>query len=360
MNSQNDFMRYVMLTVVIGLLIVISMWVLLPFFAAGVWSTMIVVATWPWFMKLDRKLGNRRYLSVTIMSVGMLAFLVAPLWLAITTIFKHSDQVVELLKALATDGFPAAPTWLISIPLIGQPLSDAWQAVAHSGLKSLLQEYVVPHLADTGRWFIGQVGGLGGVLIQFFLIVVLSAVMYAGGENAATQARQFGQRLGGEQGLNAIILSGNAIRGVALGVGVTAIIQTIISSVGLAIAGVPFVGLLTAVTLMLCIAQIGPILVLVPAIIWLFWQGDQTGWAIFLTIWGTITVNIDNFLRPALIKRGADLPFLLILLGVLGGLTSFGLIGIFLGPVVLAVTYTLTMSWLHQKKSGQTQENKEP
>lgn len=360
MNSQNDFMRYVMLTVVIGLLIVISMWVLLPFFAAGVWSTMIVVASWPWFMKLDRKLGSRRYLSVTIMSVGMLAFLVAPLWLAITTIFKHSDQVVELVKSLATDGFPAAPTWLISIPLVGQQLNDAWQTIAHSGLKSLLQQYVVPHMADTGRWFIGQVGGLGGVLVQFFLIVALSAVMYAGGENAAAQARQFGRRLGGEQGLNAIILSGNAIRGVALGVGVTAIVQTILGSVGLAIAGVPLVGLLTAVMLMLCIAQIGPSPVILPAVIWLFWQGDQTGWAIFLTIWGAFTISIDNFLRPALIKRGADLPLLLILLGVLGGLMSFGLIGIFLGPVVLAVTYTLTLSWLHQKQSGQTQENKEP
>lgn len=360
MNLQTDFMRYVLLTVVIGLLLVISMWVLLPFFAAGVWATMIVVATWPWFIKLDRKLGNRRYLSVSIMTVGMLTFLVVPLWLSITTISKHSGQLVEFIRALAADGFPVAPTWLNSIPLVGQQLNDAWQTVAHSGLRSLLQEYVVPHLADTGRWFIGQVGGLGGVLIQFFLIVVLSAVMYAGGENAANQARQFGKRLGGEQGLNAIILSGNAIRGVAMGVGVTAIVQTTLGSVGLAIAGVPLAGLLTAVMLMLCIAQVGPSPVIVPAVIWLFWQGDQTGWAVFLAIWGGFTISIDNFIRPALIKRGADLPLLLILLGVLGGLMSFGLIGIFLGPVVLAVTYTLTLSWLHQKQSSQTQEDKEP
>jgi predicted PurR-regulated permease PerM len=144
-------------------------------------------------------------------------------------------------------------------------------------------------------------------------------------------------------------LSGNAIRGVALGVGVTAIVQTTLGGLGLAIAGVPFAGLLSAVMLMLCIAQIGPSPIIVPAVIWLFWQGDQTGWAIFLTVWGLFTISIDNFIRPVLIKRGADLPLLLILLGVLGGLMSFGLIGIFLGPVVLAVTYTLTLSWLHQK-----------
>lgn len=349
MNTQSDFMRYIISTVVIALLIAISIWVLLPFFAAGVWAAMIVVATWPWFMKLDRQVGNRRYLSVSMMTIGMLTFLVVPLWLSITTIVQHSGQVIDFGKSLASNGFPEAPSWLLGVPLVGQHLTDAWHTVTNSGLKSVMQEYVEPHMADAGRWFIGQVGGLGGVLIQFLLVVALAAVMYAGGENAAVQVKQFGRRLGGERGLNAVILSGNAIRGVALGVGVTAIVQTTLGGVGLAIAGVPFAGLLSAVMLMLCIAQIGPSPVIVPAVIWLFWQGDQTGWAIFLTIWGGLTISIDNFLRPALIKRGADLPLLLILLGVLGGLMTFGLIGIFLGPVVLAVTYTLTLSWLHQE-----------
>jgi len=348
-NTQSDFMRYIISTVVIALLIAISIWVLLPFFAAGVWAAMIVVATWPWFMKLDRQVGNRRYLSVSMMTIGMLTFLVVPLWLSITTIVQHSGQVIDFGKSLASNGFPEAPSWLLGVPLVGQHLTDAWHTVTNSGLKSVMQEYVEPHMADAGRWFIGQVGGLGGVLIQFLLVVALAAVMYAGGENAAVQVKQFGRRLGGERGLNAVILSGNAIRGVALGVGVTAIVQTTLGGVGLAIAGVPFAGLLSAVMLMLCIAQIGPSPVIVPAVIWLFWQGDQTGWAIFLTIWGGLTISIDNFLRPALIKRGADLPLLLILLGVLGGLMTFGLIGIFLGPVVLAVTYTLTLSWLHQE-----------
>ena len=349
MNTESDFMRYIVSTVVIGLLLVISIWLLLPFFAAGVWAAMIVVATWPWFIKLDYKVGNRRYISVTIMTVGMLTFLVVPLWLSISTIAQHLGEVINFGKSLANNGLPDAPAWLPSIPLLGQQLTDFWQNASSSGFKSLMHEYVEPHMADAGRWFIGQVGGLGGLLIQFLLIVALSAVMYAGGENAATQVRQFGKRLGGERGLNAVILSGNAIRGVALGVGVTAIVQTTLGGLGLAIAGVPLAGLLSAVMLMLCIAQIGPSPIIVPAVIWLFWQGDQTGWAIFLTVWGLFTISIDNFIRPVLIKRGADLPLLLILLGVLGGLMTFGLIGIFLGPVVLAVTYTLTLSWLHQK-----------
>jgi hypothetical protein len=146
-------------------------------------------------------------------------------------------------------------------------------------------------------------------------------------------------------GENAIILAGQAIRGVALGVGVTAIVQTVLGGIGLAVAGVPFASLLSAVMLMLCIAQVGPMLVLLPAVGWMYWTGD-TGWATFLLVWSLIVGSLDNFLRPMLIKRGADLPLLLIFAGVIGGMLGFGLIGIFVGPVVLAVTYTLMLAWI--------------
>jgi predicted PurR-regulated permease PerM len=119
----------------------------------------------------------------------------------------------------------------------------------------------------------------------------------------------------------------------------------VLGGLGLVIAGVPFAAILSAVMLMLCIAQIGPSLVLFPAVGWMFWQGE-TGWAVFLLVWSLIVVSLDNFLRPMLIKRGADLPLLLIFAGVIGGLLSFGLIGIFVGPVALAVTYTLVQAWM--------------
>ena len=158
-------------------------------------------------------------------------------------------------------------------------------------------------------------------------------------------ARRFGRRLAGERGENSIVLAGQAIRGVALGVGVTAIVQTVLGGIGLAVAGVPFASLLSALMLMLCIAQIGPMLVLLPAVGWLFWT-DATGWASFLLGWSLLVGSLDNFLRPMLIKRGADLPLLLIFAGVIGGMLGFGLIGIFVGPVVLAVTYTLMLAWI--------------
>jgi predicted PurR-regulated permease PerM len=142
-----------------------------------------------------------------------------------------------------------------------------------------------------------------------------------------------------------MILAGQSIRAVALGVVVTALVQTILAGVGLAVAGIPFAGLLTAVILLLCIAQVGPILVLVPSVIWLFWTG-ATGWGTALAIWTVVVGTLDNILRPLLIRRGADLPLLLIFAGVIGGLIAFGIIGLFVGPVMLAVTYTLLKEWI--------------
>ena len=186
---------------------------------------------------------------------------------------------------------------------------------------------------------------MGFMLVQFLLIVALSAVLYANGEEGAAKARRFGHRLAGQRGENSVILAGQAIRGVALGVGVTAIVQTVLSGIGLAIAGVPYASLLAAVILMFCIAQLGPALILFPVVGWMYWMGD-TGWASFMLVWSVIVTSLDNILRPMLIKKGADLPLLLIFSGVIGGMLSFGLIGIFVGPVVLAVTYTLLESWV--------------
>ena len=141
------------------------------------------------------------------------------------------------------------------------------------------------------------------------------------------------------------MLAGKAIRGVALGVGLTAVVQSMLGGIGLAVTGVPAAAVLTAVMLLLCIAQLGPVLVLIPAVIWLYWSG-QNLWGTVLLVWSILVGSLDNFLRPILIKKGADLPLLLIFAGVIGGLLGFGLIGIFVGPVVLAVTYTLFEAWI--------------
>jgi predicted PurR-regulated permease PerM len=186
----------------------------------------------------------------------------------------------------------------------------------------------------------------GALMLQFVLTVAIAGVMYAHGEAAARQVLRFGRRIGGPRGEEAVVLGGKAIRAVALGVGVTATIQAAVGGLGLVITQVPFAALLTAVMFILCLVQLGPMFVLVPAVVWV-WHGS-TGWGVFLLVWTLVVGTMDNFLRPILIMRGADLPLLLIFAGVIGGLLGFGLVGIFVGPVLLAVAYTLVGAWLDE------------
>jgi predicted PurR-regulated permease PerM len=187
------------------------------------------------------------------------------------------------------------------------------------------------------------------VLVQFLLTIAVAVVMYANGEHAAGAVRRFGHRLAGERGEQSVRLAGQAIRSVALGVVVTALLQSVLGGAGIALAGLPLPAVLTAVMFMLCIAQLGPLLVLVPAVIWLYWSGES-GWGTFLLIWSILLSSLDSVVRPLLIRKGAHLPLILLLAGVIGGLIAFGLVGIFLGPVVLAVGYTLLQSWMAEAR----------
>lgn len=322
----------------------LSLWVLRPFLAAGVWAAMIVVATWPAFLVLEARFGGRRAPAIALMTLAMLLLLVLPLWLAVDTIAGNAGTLTALADHLIANGLPPLPRWIAELPLVGATLAGLWAQLAAGGTDGIIAQ-VTPYAADTGKWVLAQVGGLGGMLVQFLLIVTIAAIMYSGGEPAARLVRRFGRRLAGARGENSVILAGQAIRGVALGVGVTALVQTVLGGLGLVLAGVPFAALLSAVMLLLCIAQVGPVLVLLPAAGWLFWMGD-TGWAVFLVVWSVIVGSLDNFLRPMLIRRGADLPLLLIFAGVIGGMLGFGLIGIFVGPVVLAITWTLLQAWI--------------
>ena len=343
---QIDFMRYVLAVTVVAGLLFMSGWVLLPFMAAGVWAVMIVVATWPLLIGLQRVLGGSRVLAALIMTLAIVLLLIVPMWLSITAVIEHGDSVSSWVRGLIAEGVPPAPGWVGALPVVGDRITATWNELAAHGTSDLFREYVGPHMAQAGQWVLAQVGGLGGVLISFFLTAALAAVMYMQGETGAELVRRVGERLGGPGGRAAVTLTGQAIRGVALGVFVTALVQSLLGTLTLTIVGIPYAGFLGAVMLLLCIAQIGPSLVLLPAVIWMFWQGDSLGWSIFLAVASAFVIMLDNFLRPWLIRRGADLPLLLVLLGVVGGLLTFGLIGVFVGPVVLAVTYTLMMAWL--------------
>jgi len=343
-EPRRELARITLSVLTIGVLILGSLWILRPFLGAVIWATMVVVATWPALRWLQDRLWGRRWLATTLMTSTLLLIFVVPLSLAIVTIVVESDRLIGWGRQLSALRMSELPDFVVNLPLVGEKIAAAWAQLMAAGAEGLVAR-AAPYANNIVRWFVAEVGSVGFLIVQFLLTVLLAAVMYSGGEGAAATVRRFGRRLAGERGDNAVVLAGQAIRAVALGVGVTAIVQSVAGGIALAIAGVPFAGLLTAVMFMLCIAQLGPTLVLVPAVIWVFWSGD-TGWGVFLLLATAVIGTMDNFLRPILIKRGADLPLLLILAGVIGGLIAFGLVGIFVGPVFLAVAYKLLDDWI--------------
>ena len=344
-SRRADLARVTLGVLLIGGLLFTTFWIVRPFLGPLIWATMLVVASWPLMQRAQRLLWGRRALAVLVMTLALLLLFVVPVALAIVTIVDNVDRLTVWAQIARDFHVPEVPpTWLVKLPLVGDSIATAWVQGTSLGLRDLLPR-LMPYADDATRWFVGQVGGFGLLMFQFLLTVVIAAVMYASGEFAATLARKTARRVGGERAVGAVDLAGGAIRGVALGVGVTALVQSLLGGLGLAVAGVPGAGLLTAVMFMLCIAQIGPFPVLLLAVVWVFWSGDTT-WGVVLAIWSLVVGTLDNVLRPVLIRMGADLPLLLIFAGVIGGLLSFGLVGIFVGPVILAVAYTLLVAWV--------------
>ncbi|MGE5337923.1 MAG: AI-2E family transporter YdiK [Gemmatimonadota bacterium] len=342
-----DFMRLLLVATAVTLLAAATFWVLRPFLPSILWAAMIVVATWPLMRLVEARTGQRRWIAIVAMTLLLLLVFAIPLFLAVATIVDNADRLVDGAKLVAERGLPMPPPWVERIPLAGTPLAQAWRELAVGGSDGIIAR-LAPHVGELVRWFAGLAGNVGLTALQFLLTLAIAAVMYASGEAAAQLVVRFARRLAGERGDQVITLAGQAIRGVAFGVVGTALAQTALAGLGLALSGVPFAGLLTAIAFILCIAQIGALPILLPAAAWAFWQ-DAVGWGVFLVVWSVVVASMDNVLRPWLIQRGANLPLLLIFAGVIGGLLAFGLVGLFLGPVVLAVTYKLLTAWIEEE-----------
>jgi predicted PurR-regulated permease PerM len=341
-GQQPDMVRSVLVITILGMLIAFSLWILKPFLPALIWATMIAVATWPMMLAVQARLWRRRWLAVLVMTVAMSLIFLIPLSLAIGTLVAHVGDITAWAKSFDPHTLNTPPDWVAKIPLVGERISSAWRDL---GAEGDLGGKIAPYTGALMSWFLSQIGSFGAVMIQILLTVIVTALLYAKGEIAARGVLSCARKIGGERGESVVVLASKAIRGVAMGVVITAIVQAVLGGIGLAIAGVPYAAVLTAAMFMLAVAQIGVGPVLVCAVIWLFWKGE-TGFGIGLLVWTILVTASDNVLRPMLIKRGVDLPMLLILVGVIGGLIAFGLVGIFIGPMVLAVTYTLVSAWV--------------
>jgi predicted PurR-regulated permease PerM len=313
-NRSSDLARTTLQLLALGVLIASSFWIVWPFLLALTWAIMIVVATWPLLLHAQAWLGGRRSLAVALMTIALLLILVVPLYLSIETIVENADRIADWSKSLATLTVPQPPAWVEALPVVGAKLAGQWQQLAAAGPEEVAAR-ISPYAQAFALWFVRRVR-IGLLLVQFLLTVIIAAILYANGESAARGADHFARRLAGPQGENAVHLAGQAIRGVALGVVVTAVAQSTAAGIGLVIVSAPFAAILTAVIFMLCIAQIGPgiMLVLIPVVIWVY-STHGALWGTGFLFWAIFCSTFDNFLRPVLIKRGADLPLLLIFAG---------------------------------------------
>jgi len=278
---------------------------------------------------------------------------ILPFLLGVMTIVGHSEEIVGWIKSLATLSVPPPPDWIGALPVVGEKIVKQWQHFIDIGPEGI-SSFLTPYAGKALGWFAAMSGSVGRMLVQFFMTVFVSAIFYLRGERAAVWLRLFARRIAGRHGEESLILAARAIRAVALGVVGTAAIQAVLAGTGLAVSGVPATSILMALVFIICLAQVGPTPVLIPAVIWLFWK-DQTAWAIALGVWTLFLGTIDNIITPWLMKMGVDLPMLLVFAGVVGGLMVFGIIGLFVGPVVLAVTYTLLDAWVTGEVPGAEQ-----
>ncbi|KAA0947376.1 MULTISPECIES: AI-2E family transporter [unclassified Pseudomonas] len=320
-----------------------SFWVMAPFWSALFWGAVLAFASWPLMRLLTRWLKGRESLAAGVLTLGWMLLVAVPLvWLGFN-LADHVRDAVVLIKDIQVDGLPEAPTWLGSLPFVGERLVGLWDSIDQQG--AALMVTLKPYLGQVGNWLLARSAQIGGGILELTLSLVFVFFFYRDGPRLAMFIHRLLERLIGDRAGYYIELVAGTVQRVVNGVIGTAAAQAVLALIGFMIAGVPGALVLGVVTFLLSLIPMGPPLVWIPATAWLAWKGDYT-YAVFLGVWGTFIISgVDNVLKPYLISRGGNLPLVIVLLGVFGGLIAFGFIGLFIGPTLLAVAYSLLTDW---------------
>jgi len=326
----------------LGLFIGTALMIVAPFLSVIVWAIILTVAQFPFFVWLRGLLGGRSGLAATIITLIGLGVLLGP---AAGLMLSLADSVA-LFFASVRDGtvsVPPPPADVADWPLIGEQVHGIW-AQASTNLEEVLQTHSAQVIA-AGKLAAGQIAGVGIGILLFAASIIIAGFLFSSGIGFVDKARSFSVRVVGERGAEFVDLAGATIRNVSRGVIGVSIIQSLLAGIVMAVAGVPAAGVVAAITLLLCIVQIGPALTIIPAIIWAWNVMETTGALIFTVVMIPIML-LDNVLKPIWMARGLKTPMLVILIGVIGGTLSLGLLGLFIGPIVLAVFYELLVAWV--------------
>lgn len=335
---KEGFLVMVVLALLCGCLLV-----LLPFLSSLLWAVVLVCSSWPVYGRLLKLVGHRHSLAAFLMTLGMILILLLPFVIVGSTLADNVKDLAAATQRFIQQGPPGPPEWLAKVPVVGPRAMEYWQSAATDTAKlwTQAQKLVEPASALLLK------GGLmlGGGLIKLGLSIFIAFFLFRGGASAGQWITALVRHIAGERGTHLLTVAGNTVRGVVYGILGTALTQAVLAGIGFVIAGVPGAALLALLTFFSSIVPVlGTALTWGPAAIWLFHQGF-TGWGIFMIVWGLGVANVDNVVKPWIISQGSNLPFLLIFFGVLGGALTFGFIGVFLGPTLLAVGYRLVAEW---------------
>ncbi len=350
-DRTRDFERYAV-TAALALLVFGCYLVIRPFITAFLWAGIITVSTWNIYLRVRAWLGQRRGLAAAVMGVALTAVLLVPITTLGLTLISNWHLLSDRVSTLMASGLGAPPLWLSGLPLLGETANQYWQSVAAN--PDLLSQDLKPLIKPVKDFFLAFTAGLGGGLLEFALALVLSTLLYMWGENARYVITRIATHLGGETGHRQVSVVASTVRGVFNGVIGTSAAQALLGLIGFWLAGVPAAILLGMATFFLSVVPGGPVVLWLPAAIWLNVTGE-TGWAIFMAAWGFFVISgADNILRPLLIGKGVQAPLALIFIGVIGGILAFGFLGLFIGPTLLAIAYNLYLDWLAEREAIKT------
>jgi len=334
------------LTGVLALVVLVggAMIVVAPFVTALLWGAILAFSTYRPYLRLADALGGRRGLASSLIVLAILVVLIGPVVYAGTTFATRVPELVLAVQARLGSGAPSLPGWIVHLPLVGPRLEDAWEGVAARNPEVVvrLRQLAAPVLGGALAAGLAVLQGIGLLILS----VLFAAFFYLSGDSLGAALRGAMQRIAGPQAPVLLGLIGGTVKGVVYGILGTSLVQAVLCAAGYWIAGLPSVGLLGLLTFFLAVIPGGPLLVIVPGAIWLVQQGGS-GWAVFLVVWSlAVSISVDNVLKPIIIGKSSHVPFILIMLGVLGGAAAFGLLGVFVGPTLLAVAHAVLRDWV--------------
>ena len=324
-----------------ALLVISCLFILKPFVPLLVWGIIIAIASYPRFEKLKSSLGGRGGWTAIIWTLLLLLILIFPIFLFARGVVETGQNLIARIHD-GTLSVPPPPAGIETWPLIGAPLSRMWTS-ASTDLAQLLIRFA-PEIKEAIPEILSASAGVGLTVLQFFLAILVSGALLANALPVAKLTRALFIRIFGEKGSEYQQLVGSTVRSVTFGILGVAFIQSAFAAVGFLLVGMPGAGAWSVIFLIGALLQVGGI-VLAPAVIYIFATTSTTKAVIFF-VWCMFVAVMDNVLKPILLGRGAAVPIAVVFLGAVGGFVALGLIGLFVGAIVLSVGYKLFLAWI--------------